>query len=738
MSETPIHQTALNHDSLAEHGLTIQNGGYQLSPGDPFVCLVEEQAVADAEKPHGHDLEGLAKFRESLSPAHESDDRAEAARVDPDFDNRTNGEQALIETVVDVGGLVTAADEITTPSGKARRRWIDMGDDLDPQQAHDVTSREYSKDLFTHEAILSDIKDRLKVPMGQRKGSEVVDKQTGEIRKPCIELYCSPEASEEIAAALDRQEEGLQTVTELLDRLEATAHGLDVSQLAEKRSFGSAGLSELAPIVREDIQTDIVGKIAAVADNASSYYREWVKDENGGHYEARVAPDILRAMFGAHNSIALQSGLSGSRVEVEGLEVGGDASDLFYGPDDIAKRDQLVERIKASTIFGDEIYDRDLEIILGYDQTARVEASVESLLPEGSELFHSTKRVDDILASGMFGSRISAGLKHSSETGTHSNLLHFGEAGKINGHYGNQIIGVKIEDIVSQAPYIMQERGYEAGAAHAPAGSFMQHLGKVELSLASDAALVVKNRAHKISQRHSNGLIAQGTDGSTNNITFAASQEVKEAGFYSFPTEKCTITTVVPEGEDSPLAEQLLHQGYDWDWVHTHVRSVLSITPNYTGLHPDNLGLFRAESHYAKDVTEKTSLTLPVPAGIMPDKIVGYTPISTKVVSWTESDMTRTGQVDFIAKPTLLQKKDLERQAEKARQEKVAADAFAREAKSLGVTPDELHEIRAQEIFATVEAADRAAAAGAGMTYEQFIELPPALRPGEGSAGPTF
>jgi hypothetical protein len=85
-----------------------------------------DPAVAAAEHAPGHDPEALAAFRATLNPQHEAADAAEALAVDPGFEARSNGERALVETVIDAGRFTLEEDGINPPFRKSLRRWTGL------------------------------------------------------------------------------------------------------------------------------------------------------------------------------------------------------------------------------------------------------------------------------------------------------------------------------------------------------------------------------------------------------------------------------------------------------------------------------------------------------------------------------------------------------------------------------------------------------------------------------------
>jgi len=688
-------------------------GEFALAPGDPFAAgsskaeaaandpymqYIETPTAERAETVPGHNFAEIAAFRDTaIGPEHEAADAAEAAAADPGFYSRPKDVRAFVETIVDEGRVLLKETGINPPYGKIRRRWVGMDKNTPESNERQLPAKAEAE--WSQAEVISDINERLQTPMGQRKGSEVTDLSTGEKRKPCIELYCSEEAAAEVSRSLAEQEKGLQQINSLLDLINVKAAEANLELTPEGNIYG-ARASSMEYVVPEDDQQRLAEKITRALENPDAFYREWVNDEKGGRYELRITDDIARAIIGTGNSIALQSGILGSRVEVEGLKTGGDMTDLYMRTEDVQKREDLAARLQSSSLFSQAISQTNIGYFLQYNQAERVQACVEGIIPEGTELFHSTKRVDDIIASGRFGTRLEAGLMGETETGTHSNLLHFGEVGKINGHYGNDIIGVPIEKIVERAPYIQQENGYEAGRDKygGPNGSYSQHLGKVELPTTGEGvALVVRQRVAKIKDRFENGVLAQGTNGGANNITFAASREAGSAGQYSFDVEDCSITHIGSRTEETPAMKLLKHQLERAGHSSISPRVVSPNNPHFVEGSNNAIGLYQREGHYASDVAEKTDLHLASPKGIMPDRVVGFAPISTKVLGWSERTMISSGAVTFETKETLRQRGErLSREQMAAAREQNVANLEA-EAAARGVTLEAIMQERADK-----------------------------------------
>ncbi|QQS70061.1 hypothetical protein IPP75_02910 [Candidatus Saccharibacteria bacterium] len=102
-----------------------------------FVGGIELPAALEAEHIMGHNQEALATFRsQELRPEHEVADAAEAAEADPGFNTRSEGERALLETIIDEGRFVLKGTGINPPPGKqARRRGPFFHEGMEPKGA---------------------------------------------------------------------------------------------------------------------------------------------------------------------------------------------------------------------------------------------------------------------------------------------------------------------------------------------------------------------------------------------------------------------------------------------------------------------------------------------------------------------------------------------------------------------------------------------------------------------------
>ncbi len=99
---------------------------------DPVKKFVQDfvtPAAVAVEHILRHNLGELVEFRTGLNPAHDAADAEEAVAVDGGFDDRSDGEKALLKSVVDTGRFVLAGDGVQAPSSKPpRRRWTGLSE----------------------------------------------------------------------------------------------------------------------------------------------------------------------------------------------------------------------------------------------------------------------------------------------------------------------------------------------------------------------------------------------------------------------------------------------------------------------------------------------------------------------------------------------------------------------------------------------------------------------------------
>jgi hypothetical protein len=81
----------------------------------------------------------------------------------------------------------------------------------------------------------------------------------------------------------------------------------------------------------------------------------------------------------------------------------------------------------------------------------------------------------------------------------------------------------------------------------------------------------------------------------------------------------------------------------------------------------------------------------------MPDRVIGFAPISTKVIAWSERYMVTSGAAEFVPKETLRQRGErLSREQMAAAREQNAANLEA-EAAARGVTLEAIMQERADK-----------------------------------------
>ena len=489
------------------------------------------------------------------------------------------------------------------------------------------------------EKVRQDTVDRLELPMDIRKGQEIIDLDTGEVRKPAIEVYFDESMVEEVQQNMQERHIGMQQVEDILDAFESFGVQFDESQL---------------DIGRFDDAPEHVKDFLSIKVNTNQFSSDFTTRTTA----------LVAIMRGAH--------LMPTGIRTEDHGIGGDVVDLYTSPDDLDRLDKISDRMDALVPESYKIVDLPRREIMG----ARVEACIDAVIPNGEKLVHlvsNNRYFESILRDGRLTPRIHTPYPHEmGASAGHSNLIHFGEAGKINGQYGTRGFAIPIEEIMRQTPYMSQEQQY--GSKREDGGMYAQHYGSIRIPVPEDAPLAVKRRVAVLRSRHIDGGVMQTNNGHSNNLSFSASLDLETATDYAYDISGATVVAGY-KGEDlaprKKYIEGLLEDyGYSGEKaldigsvaMQDDDRSIIGeplkgLVYNSKVLPPRKRAIMNLD-YYTPTMQSRgtigsfnekalTDVFLPLPEGLTDEMIEGYVPItSTDKGIYEASIMTRAMDSD--------------------------------------------------------------------------------------------
>lgn len=313
--------------------------------------------------------------------------------------------------------------------------------------------------------------------------------------------------------------------------------------------------------------------------------------------------------------------------------------DIYSGPHEISLYAELANAV-------DEKSSKDAPTAaqLGITAEQCAQRAVDyavTLIPADVPLAHAVgpENAYNIIANGSLTTRHNLDTSSHmgsrvSRNGNHTNLVHFAEPGKVNTAYGGTIMLVPAEVIMRHSNIAMTEGMY---TTHANEPQVQEPMGRIEFDV-DTAPLAIKQRLATLHDRFAQGLMAEGTQGERNNLSFAASDDPDTAAKYSYPIDKMALITDQETGafdqtwkfwETIPGAQE---------WVGAHV--VQSKTPiqgiggnGMRGRVP--LGIAGIE----------------MPASLRNDteRVAAYGSVAQRTVNFTEADLG--GKVVKLHKP---------------------------------------------------------------------------------------
>lgn len=543
--------------------------------------------------------------------------------------------------------------------------------------------------LISPEAVLADTTSRLEVPMEKRKGQELTDLDSGDMLRPAIEVYFDESMADEVRKKLQERRVGIAKVNGILDAFDRQGVSIDDKITADMLQGES-----------DDIVT-----ILAVDINDEDLY----------------VPRGLRARRRSEKicEILRNSGVNGANIDTEGQTVGGDVADLYTSLEDISLGESLHARLSA---LGDEFVYKDP--MTRENIAHRIEAFVDGVIPADSQLFHvmGMPSLEGILQDGQLSTRIEAGAQAAGhEQGSWSNLVHFGEVGKLNSRYGRYAIGIPIETIMATTPFVLQEPEIWSPRSEDPdsnGATYSQHYGRVRIpTQGADTAAAVTRRRVLLENRYKFGLLLQPSGGDTNNLAFAASLEPSTAARYAYPIDGATIISSVDHDRyrnNNETFAQILVSHYDRNDIDFRTVTVDNGSVMMPQLHPklSETGLSSPSGRGGGHNKAHSDLKLETPGGLLGDELVGFGPIVTRAGAPYERYLH---QIEPLGVPTTKRETFVEQKEREANEQREAKLRKDREesAAAMNMSVDEWVQYDS----------DQADAARAGMSYEDFIKL---------------
>lgn len=159
----------MHHALGDEQQGALQTLELEYEADDPISRLLDNE-VRVAKHAPDHNGAELAVFRESvLSVPHQVSDRNAARALDPNFDRSPVHQQALLETLADIGESVTAFSGVRPPSGRPARRRVlnlDLSDETSletetPPEGDGPDNRLVKTELFEAAQAIGQVYDLL-------------------------------------------------------------------------------------------------------------------------------------------------------------------------------------------------------------------------------------------------------------------------------------------------------------------------------------------------------------------------------------------------------------------------------------------------------------------------------------------------------------------------------------------------------------------------------------------------
>ena len=387
-----------------------------------------------------------------------------------------------------------------------------MGGKTDPVQYLESTDKNREVLELSDETVLIDAKNRLFMSENERRGTEIIDSETGEVLKPNFELEIGETDKQAVLQKIQERRVALSNIESYLD-----ADG-------------------------EEPDTDELKKLL------SRYLP--VQSEGEGKRRAGTLVDVYATPDDIKRAIAV-----GERLDLNRDERHTAPSEKFG-----LTEDALAQRVID---FSEALIPEGTPLIhtVGKQNMQDILASGK-LKPRFS--VEPTGRISKKYAEGSV-----------TTNGLHSQFVHFAEPGKINDYSrtGGAAIAVPIEDIVRVTPFHQPEAQYRdssiLGDARSERVNLQESIGKISFT-AETAPAALKRRIAVLRDRFENGLIVENTQGDLNNLSYAASSEMGRAGAYEYAVDNATIFA----GDDNKVTvdrDFYEKKGFrDLEWLDAH------------------------------------------------------------------------------------------------------------------------------------------------------------------------
>lgn len=365
---------------------------------------------------------------------------------------------------------------------------------------HERIASRYIFGEYDHDAARKDALEKIKTPESERAGDELVNPETGEIRRPFVDISFD---AEEKAAVLQQVEKRSQAYKEARQLLEAQKDTLAVKDKWQ---------------------------IAAMLQEVDGLY--------GLASGTPLTPNVQKDSLYANGSRRMESAT---------------IADFYLSEDDMANMeaiDGLLQHLDLGLQEGQEFS-------LVAAAADRVEKVAESMLPSGVELMTAmpSSAVANVVDNGKLTARHKRRhTKSTDKTMINGGFVHFSAPGLYGEAYGDAVVGIPIDTIVEETPYLQLEGGFVRQSS-APFGKSDQLArGSVQEKLSgvviNDVDTLPYAARQKLTSMQSSidqyGMICSTTNGGSNNYSFAKTGEAATAFDGEYTLDGATI--YMPKG----------------------------------------------------------------------------------------------------------------------------------------------------------------------------------------------
>jgi hypothetical protein len=323
-----------------------------------------------------------------------------------------------------------------------------------------------------------DIRNRFETTVEQRVGDPITIE--GIERRPIMDIGLGASVKAEVTATIARRQEGMNAILRTLQEKEANGESIDTAQ-----------------------------------------------------YHAMLQE---RGVLGRKHSELLEG---------QNANPAGTLADLYIGPDDLTALDKIDSLAKT---LGARVTQSSRESV----ERSVVQLAANSF-PAGTELIHAinTDSIGHVIDYGGLATR--SQRKHGADFNNSSlngGYIHLTGPGSVATEYGNALVaGIPIETIVKKSPYMHLESSYIGNAfdgvdaqGNKVKKSLQLHLAEVELRDTSTAPDIFRAAFEATKQVTDAGMACVNIgQGQFDNYSFAASNEVANAGAYSYDIEDISL-----------------------------------------------------------------------------------------------------------------------------------------------------------------------------------------------------